>query len=143
MAKLNLSQAAKAVGKNRTTIWRHINTGKLSSERNNDGNPVVDTSELLRVYGEIINFATDTEERKQHQATPSYEELVSKIKELIKEQKEMRDELTNLTHRITLETIGTEQEEKSKPEDDPKWPKQINNIEDIVLRRQIRDKYNL
>lgn len=75
MAKLNLSQAAKIVGRNRTTLWRHINNGKLSIERDRDGNPLVDTSELLRVYGEMKLDATLEQEKSitmKHHLTMSF-----------------------------------------------------------------------
>ena len=58
MAKINLSKAAELVGKDRTTIWRHVKSGKLSIERDADRLPFVDTSELIRVYGEIKLNAT-------------------------------------------------------------------------------------
>lgn len=53
MAKLNISQAAKASGKSRSTIQRHIKNGKLSTSQGAAGNIEVDTAELLRVFGEL------------------------------------------------------------------------------------------
>ena len=59
MAKLNVSQAARATGKNRTTLYRHIKSGRLSVEKDATDNPVIDVSELQRVYGSINMDATD------------------------------------------------------------------------------------
>ncbi|MDR8526212.1 hypothetical protein OS133_21650, partial [Shewanella fidelis] len=101
MAKVNLSKAAQLTGKNRTTIWRHIKSGKLSSERDSLDMPIVDTSELIRVYGSISLDATPTPDKKQHEATPSYLELVEIIKSLKEEQKEMKHQLTVLTNRLS------------------------------------------
>lgn len=53
MTKLNISQAAKRVGVSRQTFYRHIEKKGISTSQDADGNPVVDTSELLRVYGEL------------------------------------------------------------------------------------------
>lgn len=49
MAKVNISQAAKLVGKSRTTIHRKINKGELSIQ-----NGLIDTSELIRCFGELV-----------------------------------------------------------------------------------------
>ena len=48
-----VSQAAILVGKNRRTLYRHIKSGRLSYEIGNDGNQLIDTSELIRVYGSV------------------------------------------------------------------------------------------
>lgn len=53
MTKLNVSQAARATGKNRTTLYRHMSSGKLSVEKDATDNPVIDVSELERVYGTV------------------------------------------------------------------------------------------
>lgn len=51
MAKHSISEAARTWGKGRKTIQRHIASGKLSKEDDAKGNPVIDTSEMVRVYG--------------------------------------------------------------------------------------------
>ena len=53
MASVNISEAARLTGKGRSTIQRHIKYGKLSASRDASGNPAIDTSELVRVYGAI------------------------------------------------------------------------------------------
>jgi len=51
--KLNISQAAKAAGVDRSTIQRKIKSGKLSATVDMDGNKLIDPVELERVFGEI------------------------------------------------------------------------------------------
>lgn len=53
VAKLTTHQAAEAVGKSRSTIWRDIKRGRLSAERTDGGDFQVDVSELERVYGAL------------------------------------------------------------------------------------------
>lgn len=53
MAKVSVSEAAKLTGKSVKTIYRHIDTGKLSSSQNDNGSKSIDTSELQRVYGHL------------------------------------------------------------------------------------------
>ncbi|MGP1835385.1 hypothetical protein ACTTBA_20115 [Shewanella frigidimarina] len=142
MAKVNLSQAAKLTGKNRTTIWRHIHSGKLSIERDRDGLPFVDTSELIRVYGELEPVATGSTKKKPHQATYSYEDLIAIVELLRKEQAEMKAEIENLTNRLTYIPELNSKElspvtQSKKPEDDPDWPKDIKTMADVLLRREI------
>jgi len=149
MAKLNLSQAAKAVGKNRVTLWRHINTGKLSAERGRDGNPLVDTSELLRVYGELKEFATPRNSKKKRDETPSYEELVRLVSELKKDQSEMKSIILDLRNRLEYTPIentkspSLDSVSKSKCEDDPEWPKSAKSFADLLKRNEIRMGYGL
>lgn len=50
MAKISISEAAKLTGKNRSTLHRHIKSGKLSKHFDSNNNPLLDTSELSRVY---------------------------------------------------------------------------------------------
>ena len=49
--KHSVSEAAKLAGKNRTTIYRHMKKSVISYEKGPTGNPVIETSELERVYG--------------------------------------------------------------------------------------------
>lgn len=51
--RLNLTQAAKAVGVTRRTLYNHINQGKVTASRDEKNNPVIDVSELIRVYGNV------------------------------------------------------------------------------------------
>lgn len=145
MAKLNLSQAAKAVGKNRVTIWRHINAGKLSSERDYDGNPCIDTSELIRVYGKIKHDATPLKEEKQHHETPGYEELIRQIELLKKEQAEMKELVLELRNRLEHkkpDNSASSQKKQTKPELDPEWPVEVRTMADVIKRREITQRLN-
>lgn len=143
MAKVNLSKAAKLVGKNRTTIWRHIKSGKLSCQRDRDGLPMVDTSELIRVYGELQPDVTQQIKKKSQEATLDYLELVEVIKELKKEQTVMMVKIENLTNRLTYTVTPPPEIQSiiSTPENDPDWPKEIKTIADIALRNEIKEKY--
>lgn len=60
MAKLTLRQAAAAVGLSRQTIYRAVSSGRLSVEQDEQGQKMVDTSELMRVFGPL-QPRTDTE----------------------------------------------------------------------------------
>ncbi len=54
MAKVNISEAARMVGKSRSHLYeKYINTGSLTVETDREGRKVIDTSELLRVFGRL------------------------------------------------------------------------------------------
>lgn len=53
MAQLTIGKAADLVGKTRQALYRKIKSGELSVTLNHDSVQVVDTSELLRVFGEF------------------------------------------------------------------------------------------
>jgi hypothetical protein len=54
--KYSAIQVAKIVGTTRQTVSRHIKSGVLSAEKDEDGNNVVDASEIIRVYQGKANF---------------------------------------------------------------------------------------
>ena len=53
MATFTISGAARAVGTSRGTIQRAIKSGRLSATTNEQGERVIDLSELLRVFGPL------------------------------------------------------------------------------------------
>ncbi|WP_194720650.1 hypothetical protein [Noviherbaspirillum malthae] len=53
MALVSISEAAKLVRRNRSTIYRDIERGRLSKTVSPDGEAQIDTSELLRTYGRL------------------------------------------------------------------------------------------
>lgn len=53
MALLSLREAAKQVGVSRQTLYRLVKEGKVTATVGHDGQKVVDTAELLRVFGRL------------------------------------------------------------------------------------------
>lgn len=53
MALVSITEAARLVQKNRSTIYRDIERGRLSKTVTQDGETQIDTSELLRTYGRL------------------------------------------------------------------------------------------
>ena len=64
MAQVSITKAAGLAGVSRSTFYRsYINTGKVSVGSDHQGNPVVDTSELLRVFG-VLHDTTENQDTK-------------------------------------------------------------------------------
>ena len=54
MALVTITDAARLAGISRQYLYKaYIKTGKLSVDRDSKGSPVVDTAELLRVFGTL------------------------------------------------------------------------------------------
>lgn len=54
--KYSIAAAHRITGKSRTTIAKHLRTGKLSCEEDSSGAKLIDASELIRMYGDDCNF---------------------------------------------------------------------------------------
>jgi hypothetical protein len=91
MSKLTVSGAARAVGMSRQYLYKaYIKTGKLSVERDKRGNPMVDASELIRVFGELKNTGALTlVDNQSHVETSEKEQVVIRLQA----QLEAKDEL--------------------------------------------------
>lgn len=57
--KVNISEASKMAGITRATFYRHIEAKGITIEKDTDGNPKVDVSELVRVYGDKLKLAEE------------------------------------------------------------------------------------
>ncbi len=113
MAKtlLNLSQAAQAAGITRRTLYNHVKQGKVTVSRDGKNNPVVDVSELIRVYGNV-NLP------EKQIPTVSHRENTQKNFPLEQFQS-MQKELTDLKLAVTLMLEDkTAREEERRQHDD-------------------------
>jgi transcriptional regulator of acetoin/glycerol metabolism len=54
MTKVNISTAARMVGVDRSTFYRHVAEKGITLEDKNTKRPKVDVSELIRVYGDKV-----------------------------------------------------------------------------------------
>ena len=53
MMILSVTDAARAVGVGKATIYRRLKEGALTASKRSDGSKGVDTAELIRVFGEL------------------------------------------------------------------------------------------
>ena len=116
---VTIQQATKLTGKSRATITRHIGSGKLS--KTNKG---IDTAELMRVYGALVDTLDASPDTSQNDsvttrdASPTHQNdalidaLRAQIEQLtsqVKREQENADNWKNqatmlLTHRPEPET---------------------------------------
>ena len=121
MAKLNLTQAAQAAGIARGTLYRHIKDGKVTCEENDNGERVIDTSELLRAYGKLNSDETSQgdvqdAEVEQHE-TPRDSQLIQQetkfLRQRVNELEQDREERKEREKELR-DTIGKQQDTISR-----------------------------
>ena len=52
--QVSISKAAEMVGITRATLYRHIEKKGISVDKDEEGNPKIDVSELIRIYGHRV-----------------------------------------------------------------------------------------
>lgn len=81
--KYSISAANRITGKSRTTITKHIRSGKLSCEEDGQGNKLIDASELIRVYGDECDFSREEgSSTESPAATPSGQGVQTEVNTL-------------------------------------------------------------
>lgn len=110
MAWHSVAQAQKLTKKSRRTLYRDMASGLVSWRTGAGGRRELETSELIRVYGELSDNGTG--ERHivaQQNGTPGNDVLLAEIMRLRDEVAGLRETLMRLEHRP---------EEAQKP---PRW----------------------
>ena len=94
MACHSISEAASMAGVNRRTIYRYIKSGKLSAAVTGDDKTMIDTSELLRVFGSL------SQPEPLESPTGSQDETPEYVAQLLAEMSQMRSEIERLTTKV-------------------------------------------
>jgi DNA repair exonuclease SbcCD ATPase subunit len=103
MPKVSISEAARMAGKSRITIHRHIEKGLVSKEIDETGSPVIDVSELERVYGSLRHDTASDGVAKEPHATAGTSNDSSVL----------QGETENLRERLSLLTNERERERQT------------------------------
>lgn len=83
MAELTLSQAAKRVGRGKSTLHRAIKSGRLSASRADDGTFRIDPSELLRAFPSAVPVRSNGTPRNGAVSAVERSEMAALRSELI------------------------------------------------------------
>lgn len=127
MAKVSISEGARMAGISRSYIYRkYITPGLLSTEKDGAGNTVVDTAEIIRVFGQIR--ANSEQDAKGSQLDTSEKDIkiatleteLRLLRELAKAKDDhiadLQQSLRLLEHRPETDTTTAVQIEKLKGE---------------------------
>lgn len=141
MALVSISKAAQLAGTTRSNLYdSYINKGKLSLTKDHLGKPKIDTSELLRVFGNLKDSSSTTASDsigqqsidstvQQGTDTKVYQELVQVLKNQIEDMKERLEEqkereefyqkqIIDLQQNVKLLTDQSEKKQETKKK---KW----------------------
>ncbi len=95
MPTFNVSASARAVGTSRASIQRAIKSGRLSATTNEQGDRVIDLSELLRVFGPLkhgeqanMDASMDGEQRDTPSMAVHEQGLVEALREHLDDARE-------------------------------------------------------
>ena len=123
MAIVSVSEAARLVGKSRRTIQRDIAAGKLSKS---DNGKKLDTSELIRVYGSLLNAPNDAD-KNAHMTQdvapnipPNVAEMRIRLAALEAENAALKDHLGSLKQAMLL-LEHKEQQTSTETTQQRKW----------------------
>ena len=123
MAIVSVSEAARLVGKSRRTIQRDIAAGKLSKC---DNGKKLDTSELIRVYGSLLNAPNDAD-KNAHMAQdvapnipPDVAEMRIRLAALEAENAALKDHVGSLKQAMLL-LEHKEQQTSTETTQQRKW----------------------
>lgn len=163
---VSISQAAKMAGVTRATFYRHIDKKGISVSKDDEGNPKVNVSELIRVYGDKIQHVkqSDTGRNTSNDAglnTPKQVEgntPVSAVQplELLEEQnaflkqelekanqyhEELREDLNDQKEQNKRITLLLENHSKEKGASDD-WRQSIKELEKRIVNQEQEVKAN-
>ena len=123
--QVSISKAADMVGITRATLYRHIEKKGISVEQDEEGNPKIDVSELIRVYGHKVKPVIETEQAKEV-SNSEHDEVVPTD----------GTEVTILKSKIAhLEELRELDKEASKTQNET-LHSQIERLEDALKRAQ-------
>ncbi len=98
MAILSISEASKAAGISRQSMYNHIKNGTVSVTVDNAGKKGIDPSEILRVFGEIKPIAQGAALGDEKTAPPDQSAAI--IAELRAENSGLKTRITDLSDHI-------------------------------------------
>jgi hypothetical protein len=81
MPSLNLTAASRAAGIGRSTIVRALKSGRLSATTNEQGERVIDTSELVRVFGPLKGAGYPRERAVDSRGIDQNDDMVTLLRE--------------------------------------------------------------
>ncbi len=105
---MNLTQAAQAIGKSKSTLLRSIRTGKISASRDESGAFMIDAAELARVFSVTVD-APHNAQMTRHDAADDAAMLrveVALLRDQLDREREFNRQLSGL--------LGEEREERRK-----------------------------
>lgn len=118
MAWHTIQEAQKLTGKSRRTLYRDMAEGRLSWQLEGENARRLETSELIRVYGELKPLAQPEPEKTAHGDTAHDTEnsalILAELKALREEVAELRQAMRLIEYKPDLKPIETAPEDAAE-----------------------------
>lgn len=124
MALLNISEACKHAGISRTKMYaKFIDTGVISVTRDKNNKPQIDTSELVRVFGELQPTVNNGQQFTPNTVTEHAHKIALLELELQGERKLSAERLARIEQLDKLLMMLEHKQEKPAVDPQPEKPK--------------------
>lgn len=133
--QFSIAGAARLYGKQRKTLYRHMEAGRLSYQVLGSGRRVVDLSELIRVYGEPPGKGNRNDTLPEEVVTQGREALLWQA--MLDELRGLRQEVAELKQQLALPPP-----ERPKPLPVPSTnpDEKVRSMEDVLARFESRQR---
>ena len=103
MALLSVSKAAELVGLNRKTMYAHIKSGKVSASKDNKGVLLIDTSELIRVFGALRQDQDSVSNTERQSSAPDVNQVIlDKMEQMARQIESLIETVVELQKQLAL-----------------------------------------
>lgn len=138
--QFSIAEAAKLYGKQRKTLYRHMEAGRLSYHVLGSGRRALDLAELIRVYGEPPGQRHGNDTLPVEQVTRESEALVWRA--MLEELQALRREVAELRQQFALPAPPS-REEPPRREDPPRGHDRqtgaaVRSMSDVLARFSAR-----
>ena len=103
MALLPVSKAAELVGLNRKTMYAYVRSGKVSASKDSKGSLLIDTSELIRVFGALRQEQDRESNTARQLETPDINQvMLGKMEQMARQIESLTEKVVELQKQLTL-----------------------------------------
>lgn len=153
--KFTISAVHRLTGKARSTINNHIKSGKLSFVFDDDGNRLIEGSEIARVYGDLVQISSDGKFQSRTDRIEKAKPTIGRDSLLLQQQLEREQKERDREREQLQETIGhlrsdleKSQERESRATlllenqstDTQSWKRQMAEIEKRIANQELETR---
>jgi len=151
--KYTITAAHRITGKSRTTLQRHLKSGKLSCSEDHDGNRLLDASELIRAYGDACDFsqeeqaAANPKKREEgssdslhHRLETVQQRLDTLDEERHRERQQLQSQIDHLQEALRLAQEGHNKATlllESRAAGGGEWKASIKSLEEKISNQEV------
>lgn len=131
MAWHTFKEAVKLTGRSRRSIYRDMAAGRITTELGRDGQRRFETSELIRVYGQLLPVAQPVApEVAQVDTSLELTTILEELRELRQEVKELRQTLLLLEHKPDTDRAPAPRGEPPARRQPTTWSSLLDALDD-------------